>query len=91
LIIQASRNEFYLVGVNYCLRLRQKPSKNQQIAPQFVSDRSSTILTPYISVDEGHFDRNGKYVADRRRNGGQVGFGIWVEPENGVIRVITSD
>jgi hypothetical protein len=91
LIIQASRNEFYLVGVNYCLRLRQKPPKNQQIAPQFVSDRLSTILTPYISVDEGHFDRNGKYVADRRRNGGQVGFGIWVEPENGVIRVITSD
>jgi hypothetical protein len=42
-------------------------------------------------VDEGHFDQNGEYVVDRRRNGGQVGFGIWVEHDSGVVRVITGE
>jgi hypothetical protein len=91
LIIQVSRNEFYLVGVNYWLRLRQKPSLKQNLSPVFVSDRLATILTPYLSVDEGHFDQNGEFVVDRRRNGGQVGFGIWVEHDSGVVRVITGD
>jgi len=91
LIIEVSKNELYLVGVNYWLRLRKKPPLTQQVSPAFVSDRLATILTPYISVDEGHFDQNGKYIVDRRRNGGPVGFGIWVERDNGVIRVITSD
>jgi len=91
LIIQASKNEFYIVGINYWLRLRQKPSHNKNLSPVFVSDRLVTILTPYLSVDEGHFDQNGEYVVDRRRNGGPVGFGIWVERDSGVVRVITGD
>jgi hypothetical protein len=91
LIFQASRNEFYIVGVNYRLILRPKPTvdKMQEILP--VPDLIHTMLSPYLSVDEGHFDRDGKFVAERRRNGGQVFNGIWVEPDCGVVRVIMRD
>jgi hypothetical protein len=88
LIFQASRNEFYVVGANYRLVLRPKPTTDtlQEILP--VPDLIHTMLSPYISVDEGHFDKNGKFVAERRRNGGQVFNGIWVEPDCGVVRVV---
>ena len=61
----------------------------QEILP--VPDLIHTMLSPYLSVDEGHFDRDGKFVAERRRNGGQVFNGVWVEPDCGVVRVIMRD
>jgi len=85
LIIQASRNEFYLVGANYRLFLYPK-SYLAQI-------QTSLLVTPghFISVDEGYFDQNGEFVVDRRRNGDDISFGLWVEPDIGVLRVITCD
>jgi hypothetical protein len=45
-----------------------------------------------VSVDEGHFNGQEEFVADRRRNGDEVGRrGLWVEPNIGVLRVITCD
>ena len=44
-----------------------------------------------MSVDEGHFDRNGKFVVDVQRNGDEISRGLWVEPNIGVVRVITCD
>ena len=44
------------------------------------------------TVDEGHFDKNGKFVADRVRNGDEVWHrGLWVESDIGVLRVITCE
>ena len=85
LIIQASPNEFYLVGANYRLFLHPKTSTDKMLAPLPVTD------PPYLSVDEGHFDRNGKFVVDRQRNGGQVLAGLWIEPDCGVVRAIMCD
>jgi hypothetical protein len=45
----------------------------------------------FVSVDEGHFDQNGEFVADRRRNGDEIKRGVWVYPDVGVVRVITCD
>jgi hypothetical protein len=43
-------------------------------------------------VDEGHFEKNDEFVSDRRRNGDEIGHnGLWVEPDIGVLRVITCD
>jgi len=91
LIIQAGKREFYLVGANYRLILRPKPSFDMTQAPLPVPDLIFTMLSPYLSVEEGHFDRNAEFVAERRRNGGQVFNGIWVEPDCGVVRVIMSN
>jgi len=89
LVIQANRNEFYLVGVNYKLTLRAKPATVALLAG---NDLSHTSFSNYfVSVDEGHFDKNGEFVSDRRRNGDAVRGGIWVGVNDGIIRIITSD
>jgi hypothetical protein len=88
LIIQASRHEFYLVGVNYRLFLRPLSASAQtQTKP------AHNELEPgrQVGVDEGHFDHEGEFVVDRRRNGDNISSGLWVEPDIGVLRVITCD
>jgi len=41
----------------------------------------------YLSVDQGYFDEDGKFVTVLRRNGGQIDWGLWVEGDIGVVRV----
>jgi hypothetical protein len=87
LVIQANRHEFYLVGANYRVFLRPKfKSTHEQnpIAHDEVNGRQ-------LRVEEGHFDENGKFIVDRRRNGDNVSSGLWVVPDIGVLRVITCD
>ena len=91
LVIQASRNEFYLVGANYRLFLRPKLPPDKMRASSLVSDHILNLLAHQLSVDEGHFGQNGKFVVDRRRNGDEVSRGTWVEPDVGVVRVIMCD
>jgi hypothetical protein len=91
LVIQASPKEFYLVGVNFRLFLRPK------LAPELSRDATLANLpwlarqTRYVSVDEGHFDEQGEFVADRRRNGDEHDTGLWVEADTGVVRAILCD
>jgi hypothetical protein len=89
LVIQANRNEFYLVGINWRLLLRAKPPSVALLAGNDLSHPS--FCNYCVSVDEGHFDRNGKYVSDRRRNGDSLRGGVWVGADDGVIRMITGD
>ena len=92
LVIQASEHEFYLVGDNYQLYLRPKLSLDKMQAPLLNGDWRNMSLSNFISVEEGHFDRNDKFVAECRRNGDQVTWPcLWVEPNCGVIRAITCD
>jgi hypothetical protein len=91
LVIQVSRNEFYLVGANYRLFLRPKLSPDEMLDASFLSNFVSTRLGQYLNVDEGHFDKKDKYVVDRRRNGDETDYGLWVEPDIGVLRVIMCD
>ena len=83
LIIQADTNEFYLTGVNYRLQLRAKPSPAAKRAPLLVK-----FLGRAVSVDEGHFDTHDNFIVDRPRNGDQLGSGVWVEADVGVVRII---
>ena len=91
LVIQASRNEFYLVGANYRLFLRPKLPPDKMRASSLVSDHILNLLAHQLSVDEGHFGQNGEFVVDRRRNGDEVSRGTWVDPDVGVVRVIMCD
>jgi len=91
LVIKAEKNEFYLVGANYRLYLRPKPSLARAQIPLLIADGTAKLLAYYVSVDEGHFDRRGKFISDRRRNGDEISRGIWVEPNVGVVRVIMCD
>jgi hypothetical protein len=92
LIFQASRNEFYLIGDNFQLYLRPKPTIGKMQPPLLSGDWRNTSLGNFISVEEGHFDKNGKFIMERKRNGDQVTWcGLWVEPSAGVVRAITCD
>jgi hypothetical protein len=91
LIIQAGRNVFYLVGARYRFLLRPKQTAADRQAPLPIAESVLNNQIPYLSVDEGHFDKNGKYVIDRRRSGGPSGHRVSVEPYSGVVRVIMSD
>jgi hypothetical protein len=42
-------------------------------------------------VDEGHFNEQGEFVVDRRRNGDEHDTGLWVEADTGVVRAILCD
>jgi hypothetical protein len=90
-VFQANRQEFYLVGANYRLFLRPKLAPEKMLDASFVSDFWLSKLAHQLKVDEGHFDRNGDYIVDRRRNGDAINGGIWVEPDTGVVRVIMCD
>ena len=90
MVIQASRNEFYLVGDNYQLFLRPKPSVSKMRAPLLVA-KSMSLLGHFIRVDEGHFDQNGEFVVECCRNGDLISLGLWVEPKIGVVRAVLSD
>ena len=92
LIIQTGKHEFYLTGFGWRLFLH----------PKLEPDRNRTTLCPadfqfeapevhYISVDQGYFDENGKFITVLRRNGGQVDWGLWVEGDIGVVRVLLCD
>ena len=92
LIIQASRNEFYLVGNNYRIHLNAKPPFDKVHPPKVSPSYKYGIGVGYaISTEEGHFDLNGEFVADRRRNGDEAYHGAWVEPDSGVVRVMMCD
>ena len=73
LVIQANRDEFYLVGVNYRLFLRP----NDKTGPLFFYNDFTTGRR--LRVDEGHFDQNGEFQIDRRRNGDEIESGVWVD------------
>ena len=92
LIIQAGKNEFYLVGANYRLFLRPEPSP-VNIQPRLAIADFAPKLPGWhiVSIDEGYFDRKGEFTIDKYRNGDEIDPAVWVEPDCGVIRVITCD
>jgi hypothetical protein len=92
LIIQTGKNEFYLVGANYRLFLRPK-SAVENLHPRLAIADFAPKMPGWnmVSIDEGHFDRNGEFVIDQSRNGDEADPAAWVEPDCGVIRVITCE
>ena len=91
LVIQAKKNEFYFVGAAYRFFFRPKMAPAKMLDAQFVSEFLQTHNAHQVKVDEGHFDENDKFVVDRRRNGDVISGGVWVEADNGVVRVILCD
>ena len=92
LVIQVAKNEFYLIGSNYRMFLRPRLTLENMPAMLLAQDGRAKTFAFLDSVDEGHFDRNDKFVIDRRRNGDEIGSrGLWVESDIGVLRVITCD
>jgi beta-galactosidase GanA len=91
LVIQAAQNEFYLVGAAYRLVLRPPVQSAAALDIIYAREHLLRCQAHYVSVDEGHFDVSGEFVVDRHRNGDEVDGGVWVEADNGVVRVVMCD
>ncbi len=93
LLIQAGKNEFYIVGINFRLMLRPKPVLGRSpVALLGGMDLSHPSFINYTErVDVGHFDKKGKFISDFRRNGDDMRGGVWVGPDDTVTRIITCD
>ncbi|HHX65463.1 MAG TPA: DUF5597 domain-containing protein, partial [Chloroflexi bacterium] len=91
LVIQAGEDEFYVTGVGYRLLLKKKTPPEMNMDARFSSEFLAARLNNYVSVDEGHFDESGNWVAVRRRSGDESDWGIWVEADVGLVRVVMGD
>ena len=93
LVIQVSRHEFYFVGVGYRLMLRPKPVVGQTPITMLAAVDLShpNFCNFFVRVCEGHFNEQGEYVIDRRRNGDSIRGGIWVGAPDCVMQIITSE
>ena len=92
LIIQAGKHEFYLTGFGWRLLLRTKLEPDKNRTAQSPTDMQfDPPGVHYLSVEQGYFDENGKFVTVIRLNGGQIDWGLWVEGDIGVLRVRLCD
>jgi len=91
LLFQADRNTFYLVGGACQLHLCRKGSWASMTSFTGLRDFHLDRQGHFVTVDEGHFDADGAFVVDRRRNGDEIDSGAWVEPDVRVVRVVMSD
>jgi len=81
IIIEDEPRLFYLAGY---FHLRLMPKKSPEISR--ICDYLP--VADFISVEEGYFNEQGDFVAQRTRNGDQVMFGgFWVTPTCGIVRV----
>jgi hypothetical protein len=87
LVFQEDENTFYLVGAAFRLGLRRKGPASAMLDHTQALDSLRERQSPFISVDEGHFE-DGAFVVDRRRNGDETDNGAWVEPDVQVVRVV---
>ena len=92
LVIQANRHEFYLVGFNYRIMFRPKPTlKNMQYTLHGRDVDHPSYVNFALSVEEGHFNGKDEFVVHRQINGDDLRGGVWVGPDDSVMRVITCD
>jgi hypothetical protein len=92
LVLQAAEHEFYLVGSHFRVFLRRKPQGKEIYANQLVQEAMVKFFGYVVTADEGYFDKNGEFIATRKRNGDEIfRRGLWVEEDIGVLHVITCD
>lgn len=81
LIIEASSDEFYLLGANFTVYFAPKDDI-------FYSEDRVSNHMPYLFIEEGRFDPDGKWHKLRTRTGDECDHGVWVFPENAVVHVV---
>jgi hypothetical protein len=91
LVIQKSLHEFYLVGDQFRLYVRRKLPSDGAVEPALAATYFTLPMHHTVRVEEGHFNGQGEFVVDHRRNGDEISQGFWVEPDRGVLHVILCD
>lgn len=86
MIFRESEKVFYAVGHNARIHLIQLPMDGS--IPNIYANYTMTHVNfETVSVTEGHFDENGKYVVDITRSGDESRHGTWLQWDCGVVRI----
>lgn len=88
MIITAEQQELYLAGEGFKLVLFPKQDATRQASVLRGTKGLNANNGCYLCVDEGHFDKNGIFTADRERTGDECDMGLWVSSDIGVVRVL---
>lgn len=86
IVIQSDEKEFFVAGDAFQLVLLPK-QKDSSYYPLVGSDFHLTRSMDFESIEEGIFQVDGEFAVQRKRNGDEADFGIWVEPDVQVVRV----
>jgi hypothetical protein len=72
--------------------LRPKPTlENMQFTLHGGDRDHPSYINFVLSVEEGKFNKKGEFVAIRQINGDDLRGGIWVGPDDTVMRIVTCD
>lgn len=87
IICYEGHGEFYLAGSGWRLMLFPKKHVEWATNAAHSADFLNQRCQPFLSVEEGHLDEDGKFTPAVRRNGDEADYGFWVTPDVGVVRV----
>jgi hypothetical protein len=76
---------FYLAGAGCKVLIQRRHAETRAFSQ--AHDRFDAALSPYAAVEEGSFGPIGNFIPSRTRNGDEIGAGLWLTPESGVLRV----
>ncbi len=77
LFIEAGEDEFFLAGTGVAVDIIRRPDPADPNRFAHLNSRQSTQLN-FLSVEEGHFDEDGRWVVDYIRNGDESNFMLYV-------------
>jgi hypothetical protein len=72
--------------------LRPKPTlENMQFTLHGHDMDHPSYINFVLRVDEGRFNKKGKFISERRINGDDLRGGIWCATDDNIIRILTCD
>ncbi len=87
MIIETDQNEFLVLGDAYRVVFVSRKTLEDGLPCNLTSEYLLCRSVAYLSVEEGIYEKSGEFQIKRRRNGDESDFGIWVQPDVGVVKV----
>lgn len=80
LLLRENANTYYAVGEGINISIRQNSGilYSRQRMDKYIG---------YKKVEEGYFDKQGRWICTRRRNGDESDYGIWVTSDVGAVKI----
>ncbi len=86
IVYEASPNEYYMAGMCTYARFTRRAPYDEARPMAFYKTRAA-IEVAALSIEEGHFDEDGKWVCEFRRTGDEIDCGAFLYPGI-VLRVV---
>lgn len=88
LIVYEGNGSFYLAGEGFKLMLIKKDTIEGMSSGVRASTFQNGRHQEFLTLSEGHFDEDGKFIPVRDRCGDECDYGIWVHSDIGVVHAV---